>query len=145
MSITRRLNEEGIVETHARSPVELADALMSIRELEEFVRDGRLFEVVVTEGDGVHRISYEGGRTVAGSAVSFFQKLELVVIAMVAGNDASFGACRQIQSLMDHGDPRLRVSVFRDQTLAMEWLRQEKHLAEQKTAPISAGKQVASE
>ena len=121
MGWERRRDPAGFVVTEIRGRMDAATSRESLRDLADWVDDGTLTELVLHHGDTRPDVSFPQALKLAGEAVAFFRALRGGRVAFVASHDGSLGQLRRLGSLV--GDAAsVRLSVFRDESVARAWL-----------------------
>ena len=114
--------DSGIVKTTIDGIMNLELSLSSLDDLTRYINNNRLFEAVIhTKNAGIN-VSYDEAIPLITKAQQIFNNLEVGAVAFVAATDMVFGLCRQLQLQLE--SEKMQLSVFRQEEIAMQWLRE---------------------
>lgn len=100
--------------------MDLKQSLDSLCDLKKFVKDRKLYEIVIHDRNASIDVSYEDSTQLVKEALILFNSLDAGGIAFVADNDLLFALCRQLQ--MQISNEKVLINVFRYESTAMQWL-----------------------
>src|SRR5690349_11900925 len=97
MGARRQWNPKGFFENHIFDQLTTQEGFASLHEVMRLVKDGRLYELVVHDGDASIAINYNEAEPLLDEVRAMVSPLRWVAVAFVAPTDLAFGTCRQIE------------------------------------------------
>lgn len=122
MSYTRSILDSGIIRTMVHGRMDLQRSLASLTELSSMTKDRKLYEVVIHEPGSSLDVGFNEASRLVALAQKIFSGLEEGAIAFVADDDMIFALCRQLQ--MQISNEKVQLTVFRNESTALQWLRE---------------------
>ena len=116
----RRQRADGIIETVITRPLLPLETTECVHNLSDYAAGGRLAELVTHEGSAMFDGAAPHQLATIQAALLILGALDRASIAFVAGNDLTFGMCRQLAMRIDA--PGVCFDVFRDVAVAERWL-----------------------
>ena len=120
MTHTRHIDSNGILVTKFAGVVTLDELIEIQNELENYARDGEIYELVIHPDDSELLQSMNESIISAENVAKTLKKFKKGAIAFVAGRDFIYGVCRQLQMRVEN--EYIHLSVFRTEDTAHKWL-----------------------
>jgi hypothetical protein len=120
MPCYRYVDSHGVLITKLTGVVTLNESIKIQNELEGYVRDGEIYELVIHPENS--KILQDTNESIisADNVQKILGKLRKGAIAFVSNNDYIYAICRQLQMRVEN--EHIQMCVFRTEETALRWL-----------------------
>ena len=130
---------DGVVQTIVEGCMTVDGCVNSIRELDGFIADNRLYEMVIYRPGVTADLEFNHQTRIMREAIEMLSPLDHCAVAFVADLDFVYGMCRQLQLQIEND--RILMSVFRTEATAWAWINEMRSYAQsaltQESTPIA--------